>query len=72
MRSIISYKQQGAPKNTAAINLTDVSGNLEVEMLEIGRRHAFLDAQDLDTDNLVVDIEIQNDTRLNLLGFDDL
>ena len=40
--------------------------NLEIEMLEVGRRHAFLDSQDLDTDNLVVGVKIENDTRLSL------
>jgi hypothetical protein len=41
-------------------------------MLEVGRRHAFLDVQNLYTDNLAVGVEIENDTRLSLLGFDNL
>ena len=41
-------------------------------MLQANGWHAFLDARDLNTNNLVIRVAIKNDARLDLGGFNDL
>lgn len=46
--------------------------NLEVEMFKISGWHTFLNAQDLNTNDLVIRIVIESNARLHLGGLDNL
>ena len=55
--------------NTFALSVS--LRNLELHLLETGRRNPLTDIPDLDANDLILVIEIEHDARLDFLGLND-